>query len=155
MTSEELRIGESQHVPRIRQTLAAVRIAARLSRGGRADRPRCRPDARGHRHSRTDGDRAVGLHHAPGKLDLPERTRHDRAMRFEILGDIYDIETFATGAGIREIARLRRIYGRGRWRKRKGIARVRLSDGSIHTAELHWYEATGIGRKEFKIKHLL
>jgi hypothetical protein len=67
----------------------------------------------------------------------------------------YDIETFATGAGIREIARLRRIYGRGRWRKRKGIARVRLSDGSIHTAELHWYEATGIGRKEFKIKHLL
>jgi hypothetical protein len=76
-------------------------------------------------------------------------------MRFEILGDISDIETFATGTGIREIARLRRIYGRGRWRKRKGIARVRLSDGSIHTAELHWYEATGIGRKEFKIKHLL
>ncbi len=55
----------------------------------------------------------------------------------------------------REIARLRRVYGRGRWRKRKGIARVRLSDGSIHVAELHWYEAAGIGRKEFKIKHLL
>jgi hypothetical protein len=46
-------------------------------------------------------------------------------------------------------------YGRGRWRKRKGIARVRLSDGSIHVAELHWYEAAGIGRKEFKIKQLL
>ena len=76
-------------------------------------------------------------------------------MRFEILGDISDIETFASGSGIRELARLRRIYGRGRWRKRKGIARVRLSDGSIHMAELHWYEATGIGRKEFKIKHLL
>ncbi|MCC8940547.1 MULTISPECIES: hypothetical protein [Bradyrhizobium] len=76
-------------------------------------------------------------------------------MRFEILGDISDVETFATGSGIREIARLRRIYGRGRWRKRKGIARVRLSDGSVHTAELHWYEASGIGRKEFKIKHLL
>jgi len=76
-------------------------------------------------------------------------------MRFEILGDISDIETFATGSGIREIARLRRIYGRGRWRKRKGIARVRLSDGSLRTAELHWYEATGIGRKEFKIKQLL
>jgi hypothetical protein len=45
--------------------------------------------------------------------------------------------------------------GGGRWRKRKGIARVRLGDGSIHLAELHWYEATGIGRKEFKIKHLL
>ncbi|MGA7808296.1 hypothetical protein [Bradyrhizobium sp.] len=72
-------------------------------------------------------------------------------MRFEILGDISDIETFATGSGIREVARLRRIYGR--WRKR--LARVRLSDGSIHMAELHWYEAAGIGRKEFKIKHLL
>jgi len=76
-------------------------------------------------------------------------------MRFEILGEISDIETFATGSGIREIARLRRIYGRGRWRKRKGIARVRLSDGSIHVAELHWYEASGIGRKELKLKQLL
>jgi hypothetical protein len=76
-------------------------------------------------------------------------------MRFEILGDISDQETFASGSGIREIARLRRIYGRGRWRKRKGIARIRLADGSIRTAEVHWYEAAGIGRKEFKIKHLL
>jgi hypothetical protein len=76
-------------------------------------------------------------------------------MHFEILGDISDVETFATGSGIREAARLRRVYGRGRWRKRKGIARVRLADGSLHLAELHWYEAAGIGRKEFKIKHLL
>ena len=76
-------------------------------------------------------------------------------MRFEILGEISDIETFASGSGIREIARLRRIYGRGRWRKRKGLARVKLSDGSIHLAELHWYEAAALGRKEFKIKHLL
>ena len=76
-------------------------------------------------------------------------------MSFEILSEISEIETFASGSGIREIARLRRLYGRGRWRKRKGIARVRLTDGSIHLAELHWYEATGIGRKEFKIKHLL
>jgi hypothetical protein len=60
-------------------------------------------------------------------------------MHFEILGEISDIETFATGSGIREIARLRRIYGRGRWRKRKGVARVRLSNGSIRVAELHWY----------------
>jgi hypothetical protein len=74
---------------------------------------------------------------------------------FEILGEIFDIATFATGSGIREIARLRRIYGRGRWRKRKGIAQVRLTDGSTHKAEVHWYEAAGIGRKEFKIKHLL
>jgi hypothetical protein len=76
-------------------------------------------------------------------------------MRFEILSEISEVETFATGSGVREIARLRRIYGRGRWRKRKGIARIRLPDGSIHIAELHWYEAAGIGRKEFKIKHLL
>jgi hypothetical protein len=76
-------------------------------------------------------------------------------MRFEILGEISEVETFAAASGIREIARLRRVYGRGRWRKRKGIARIRLSDGSIHLAELHWYEASGIGRKEFKIKSLL
>jgi hypothetical protein len=76
-------------------------------------------------------------------------------MRFEILDEISDIETFATGSGIREVVRLRRAYGRGRWRKRKGTARVRLADGSVHLAELHWYEATGVGRKEFKIKHLL
>ncbi len=76
-------------------------------------------------------------------------------MHFEVLGDIADIETFATGSAIREIARLRRVHGRGRWRKRKGIARVRLADGSIHMAEVHWYEAAGIGRKELKIKHLL
>ena len=76
-------------------------------------------------------------------------------MQFEILGEISGIETFATGSGIREIARLRRIYGRGRWRKRKGTARVRLANGSVHVAEVHWYETAGIGRKEFKIKHLL
>ena len=76
-------------------------------------------------------------------------------MHFEILDEISEIETFATGSKIREIARLRRLYGRGRWRKRKGIARIRLADGSVRVAELHWYEATGIGRKEFKIKHLL
>jgi len=76
-------------------------------------------------------------------------------MDFEILGAISEVETFAVGSAIREIARLRRLYGRGRWRKRKGIARVRLADVSIHIAELHWYEAAGIGRKELKIKHLL
>jgi hypothetical protein len=76
-------------------------------------------------------------------------------MRFEILGEISGIETFATASGIREIARLRKLYGPGRWRKRKGVARIRLTDGTIHLAEIHWYEASGIGRKEFKIKHLL
>jgi hypothetical protein len=57
-------------------------------------------------------------------------------MRFEILGEISNVETFAAGSGIREIARLRRMYGRGRWRKRKGIADVRLMDGSVRVAEL-------------------
>ncbi len=76
-------------------------------------------------------------------------------MQFEIVGEISQVETFATGSGIREIDRLRRTYGRGRWRKRKGIARVRFSDGTLHVAEVHWYEAAGIGRKEFKIKDLL
>ncbi len=76
-------------------------------------------------------------------------------MLFEILGEISEVETFAAGSGIREIAGLRRLYGRRRWRKRKGVARIRLSDGSVHVAELHWYEAAGIGRKEIKIKHLL
>ena len=65
-------------------------------------------------------------------------------MKFEILGEISAIETFATASGIREIVRLRRVYGRGRWRKRKGIVRVRLTDGSIHLAEVHWYEAAGM-----------
>jgi hypothetical protein len=76
-------------------------------------------------------------------------------MHFEILGAVSQVETFAIGSGIREIARLRRLYGRGRWRKREGVARVRLADGSIRAAEVHWYEAAGIGQREFKIKHLL
>lgn len=76
-------------------------------------------------------------------------------MNFEIVGSVRDEETFASGSGIRELSRLRRIYGEGSWRKRKGIAEIRLENGTIRTAELHWYEATGIGRKEFKIKYLL
>jgi hypothetical protein len=74
---------------------------------------------------------------------------------FEIIGEIRDIETFATGGSIRELPRLRRTYGRGRWRKRKGIADVRLPDGTIRRVEVHWYEASGIGRKEFKVKRFV
>ena len=73
-------------------------------------------------------------------------------MDFEIVGEIISIETFASGSGVRERARLRRQYGQGRWRKRKGIARVRLVDGTLRLAEIHWYEAHGIGRREFKLK---
>jgi hypothetical protein len=76
-------------------------------------------------------------------------------MDFEVVGAIEQIETFATGRSIRELPRLRKVYGRGRWRKRKGVATVRLADGSERLAEVHWYEATGIGRKELKIKRYL
>ncbi|MGH8123744.1 MAG: hypothetical protein ACREPT_13340 [Rudaea sp.] len=76
-------------------------------------------------------------------------------MDFEIVSDIQDIETIARGAGIREISRPRKIYGVGRWRKRKGTASIRLVDKSIRIVELHWYEATGIGRREYKIKRYL
>lgn len=76
-------------------------------------------------------------------------------MHFQIVGEITHVQTFAVGSSIREIARLRKIYGKGRWRKRKGLARVRLEDGSTHLAEVHWYEATGVGKREFKIKRLI
>ncbi len=76
-------------------------------------------------------------------------------MYFEIISEITDIEIIAKGRGIRELARLRRKYGPGRWRKLKGRATVRMEDGSIHVAEIHWYEAHGIGRKRFKIKQTL
>jgi hypothetical protein len=74
---------------------------------------------------------------------------------FEILDRLRDVETIAVGRGIRELRRLQRVYGRGRWRKRKGVSRVRLQGGSIRLAELHWYEAHGIGSYEHKIKRYL
>jgi hypothetical protein len=76
-------------------------------------------------------------------------------MNFEIIGKIDSIEPIAVGNSIRDLARLRRQYGVGRWRKLKGIATVRLSDGTITKAEIHWYEAHGIGKKKFKIKRYL
>ena len=76
-------------------------------------------------------------------------------MHFRILGEVTHPETFAVGSAVREIARLRKLYGKGRWRMRKGIARVRLDDGSVFLAEMHWYEATGIGKRELKIKRLI
>jgi hypothetical protein len=73
-------------------------------------------------------------------------------MRFEVVGDITDVETIAVGRSIRALARLRKVYGSGRWRKMKGVATIRLSSGRIRRAEVHWYEAHGIGRKELKRK---
>jgi hypothetical protein len=71
---------------------------------------------------------------------------------FELVGELQDVETIAAGQSIRELPRLRRLYGKGRWRKMKGVARIRLRDGRLRLAELHWYEAHGIGKKEFKRK---
>ncbi len=76
-------------------------------------------------------------------------------LSFEIISDITDIETIAAGRGIRDLRRLQKQYGKGRWRKLKGVARVRLRSGRIRLAELHWYEAHGIGRKELKRKRYL
>lgn len=74
---------------------------------------------------------------------------------FEIIGSLRDVQTIASGRSIRHLTRLRRAYGRGRWRKRKAFAAVRLADGFACEAEVHWYEATGIGRRELKIKRIV
>ena len=76
-------------------------------------------------------------------------------MYFEIIGEITEVETIAVGGSIREIARLRRQFGPGRWRKLKGVATVRLPSGRIRRVELHWYEAHGVGRRKLKIKSYL
>ena len=73
-------------------------------------------------------------------------------MNFEIVSEIREIQPIAVGRQIRDLARLRKLYGKGRWRKLKGVAYVRLRSGRIRLAELHWYEAHGIGRKEMKRK---
>jgi len=74
---------------------------------------------------------------------------------FEIIGVIAEIEVIASGRSIRELQRLHKLYGKARWRKMKGFCDIRLKSGSLFKAELHWYEAHGIGRKEIKIKRLL
>jgi len=73
-------------------------------------------------------------------------------MDFEIVGSISTVETIAVGRGIRDLRRLNRVHGQARWRKRKDFAFVRLDSGESFRAEVHWYEASGIGRREFKIK---
>ena len=76
-------------------------------------------------------------------------------MYFEIIGAIAETETIAAGPSIRELARLRKRYGAGRWRKVKGVATVRLASGRIRRVELHWYEAHGVGKRKMKIKRYL
>jgi hypothetical protein len=77
-------------------------------------------------------------------------------VRFEIVSEIRAVETIATGREIRILPLLRKRFGPGRWRKMKGIARVRiLRTGNVREAEIHWYEAHGVGKRDFKIKKLL
>ncbi len=73
-------------------------------------------------------------------------------MDFEIVGEVTAIEVIAEGRGICDRRRLQRVHGKARWRKLRGVAKVRLLDGTIHKAEVHWYEAHGVGRKELKLK---
>ena len=79
----------------------------------------------------------------------------DDAHDFKLQSQIASVETIAIGKNLREIRRLRRLCGPGRWRKLKGVASVELRDGTVRLAELHWYEAHGIGRYEYKIKAYL
>lgn len=73
-------------------------------------------------------------------------------MKFEIVGDVTEVKTIAIGKSIRTLPLLNKRYGKARWRKKKGIATVKLSNGSYRRAEVHWYEAHGLGKREFKIK---
>ena len=74
---------------------------------------------------------------------------------FKLVSKITNIEIIAIGNSIRDLARLNRTYGKGRWRKLKGIAVLYLPSAELCKAEIHWYEAHGIGKKEFKIKRIL
>ena len=76
-------------------------------------------------------------------------------MKFDVIGEIEKIETIAAGPSIKMRALLRKAYGRGRWRKRKGIGTVQLPNGNLRRVELHWYEAHGIGKRDMKIKTYL
>lgn len=76
-------------------------------------------------------------------------------MYFKIRGAIRDVETIATGSGIKNLNRLNKIYGKTNWRKMKGFCNVELEDGAVLEAEVHWYEGHGIGKKEIKIKRYL
>lgn len=82
-------------------------------------------------------------------------TCHFFPVDFKVVGRITQIENIASGRGIRELARLNKFYGKTRWRKLKGIANIKLSDGTLLKAELHWYEGHGAGKKEIKIKRYI
>ena len=95
-------------------------------------------------------DFKTGPHLAPGSRKNPRMSAG-----FTIRGEIRVLGTIAVNRSIRELALLKRLHGGGRWRKLKGEAIVELADGAVVAAELHWYEAHGIGRRGMKIKKLL
>lgn len=98
---------------------------------------------------------SITLDADPGaKEQYATRTR-PAGMQFQIIGPLRDIETIAVGHGIRDLAHLKQPYGAGRWRKLKGVATVVLESGAVRVAELHWYEASGIGKRRIKIKRYL
>jgi hypothetical protein len=76
-------------------------------------------------------------------------------MHFEIVTPIAKTEIIASGAGVRLSPLLRKQYGGKHWRKLKGVARVRLDDGTFRFVELHWFEAHGVGKKKMRIKRFL
>jgi hypothetical protein len=76
-------------------------------------------------------------------------------MHFEVIGAVRDVQVIAFGRRIRALNRLQKRYGEGRWRKLKGVATIRLASGKIREAELHWYEAHGIGKRGLKIKRFM
>ena len=88
-------------------------------------------------------------------LASPSVLGQNQGVKFDVIGTIEQVETIAAGPGVRVRSFLRKTYGRGRWRKLKGVATVRFPNGTLHRVELHWYEAHGIGRRDFKIKGYL
>jgi hypothetical protein len=89
---------------------------------------------------------------APGRLRMLDAWISYAARGVKIGRGIAQRIDQCVGGAIRDLARLRKRYGRGRWRKMKGVATIRLANGRVRRAELHWYEAPGIGRREFKRK---
>jgi hypothetical protein len=91
----------------------------------------------------------------PCKRVVVEDVLRSKGVEFEIVSEIVDIEIIAVAGSIRDLSRLNKVHGDGRWRKLKGHASVRLRTGRVRRAELHWYEAHGIGKRDFKIKRYL